>query len=481
MAVLARTTRDDGPDETGMITSLLRAICCCLALLIAVAGAAGSARAEATTVRAGPVTLRAAQSAPLRLLLDVHVAPPAKIATITAKVGETALTAAAVEPYPASGQRTAIYILIDTSDPARRRVVARKLRHIRRMLKAAQPHHTFGLARFDQQLRVLVPLGAEPTAIEAALKDVRADGLRTYFFEAAIEASRQLGAFQADRRALFILSDGKIEDVKTTYDAQALIAAARKAGVSVHGIGYSSSAVEPREFQNLRVPAKETGGRFVKSNRRFDLPAGFLAAPFAAIGGGGRTTVDLTPARAAGLGGPATVEVTVQLEGGQSVAAAVPVLLPALPMGGIFHKARSPRYLPYTIAGGVVLLGLIALLLRWFVRIRRRLRQARGAILPSAIAVLEFLGDPGAKFEMMKRSINIGRRDDNDLTLANGSVSGYHATIHCKSDGSFIITDRDSQNGIAINDEEVKIAELKDGDEVDLGEVRFRFNVVKEA
>jgi len=453
----------------------------CAALLVAVVGAWSDARAEATTVRAGPVTGRAVQSAPLRLSLDIHVPSTAKIASVAAKLGETALTAAALEPYPAAGQKTAIYILIDTSDPARRRVVARKLRHIRQMLKAAAPHQVFGLARFDQQLRVLVPLGAEPKAIEAALKGVKADGLRTYFFEAAIEASRQLAAFPADRRALFILSDGKIEDVKTAYDAQALIVAARKAGVSVHGIGYAASAVEPPEFQNLRVPANETGGRFVKSNARLDLPADFLAAPFAAIGGGGRTSIDLAPARAAGVGGPATVAVTVQIEGGESVVADLPVVLPLLPAGGLIQKARDPRYLPYTIAGAAVLLALVVLFLLWILRIRRRLREARGEILPSAIAILEFVSDPGSRFEMMKRSISIGRRQDNDLTLGNGSVSGYHATIHCKSDGSFVITDRDSQNGIAINDEEVKIAELKDGDEVDLGEVRFRFNVVKEA
>jgi hypothetical protein len=453
----------------------------CLVLLAVGGGQSKHAYAEATTVRAGPVTVRAVQSAPLRLTLDIHAAGSAKITSVAARLGETALQVPAIELYPAAGQRTAIYILIDTSDPARRRVVAKKLRHIRQMLKAAKPHHTFGLARFDQQLRVLVPLGAGPKAIEAALKGVRADGLRTYFFEAAIEASRQLAAFQADRRALFILSDGKIEDVRTAYDARALIAAARKAGVSVHGIGYSRSAVEPREFQNLRVPAKETGGRFVRSNTRFDLPADFLAAPFAAIGGGGRTSIDLAPARAAGLGSAATVTVAVQLEGGQSVTAAVPVVLPALPAMGLFQKAQQREYLPYTIGGGVAVLVVLALFLRWFIVLRRRLREARGALLPSAIAVLEFIGDPVSSFEMMKRSINIGRRQDNDLTIPNGSVSGFHATIHCKSDGTFIITDQDSQNGVAINDEEVKIAEIKDGDEVDLGEVRFRFNVVKEA
>jgi len=448
-----------------------------LAALAAGAVACAGVGAQTTTARSGEVTLRATQTGPLRLRVDIHAPPPARIASLAARIGATALAPPPVAAYPAEGQVTAIYILIDTSDPARRRVVARKLRHIRAMLKAAKPHHRFGLARFDQQLRVLVPLGAAPTAVEAALKGVKADGLRTYFFEAAIEASRQLGAFRADRRALVILSDGKIEDVKTAYDVRALVAAARQAGVRVYGLGYSNSAVEPREFQNLRVPAKETGGRFVKTNARFELPAAFLADPFAALGGGGSVVIDLAPARAAGVGGAAGVTVSVALDGGGSLTANVPVMLPALPLGGIFAKARQPRYLPYTIGGGVAVLALLALLLRGVVRWRRRVREAREAILPAAIAVLEFLGGAGARFEMVKRSISIGRRKDNDVTLVDASVSGYHATIHVKSDGSFVITDRDSQNGVAINDEEVKIAELKHGDEVDLGAVRFRFVV----
>ncbi|HUT50248.1 MAG TPA: FHA domain-containing protein [Alphaproteobacteria bacterium] len=468
--------------DAGRAASLAADVVCrgaamAAAALVAIAAACGGVRAEVTTARSGQITLRATQATPLRLQLDIHAPPPARIASVAGSLGGTALVAPSLVEYPAAGQLTAIYILIDTSDPARRRAVARKIRHIRQMMTLAKPHHRFGLARFDQQLRVLVPLGAGPKAVEAALANVKADGLRTYFFEAAIEASRQLGAFQADRRALFILSDGKIEDVKTAYDVRALVAAARRASVRVYGMGYSGSAVEPREFQNLRVPSKETGGRFVKTNARFDLPADFLASPFAALGGGGRTVLDLTPARSAGLGGPANARITVALDGGQTLVATVPVLLPTLPLGGFLQKAKQPRYLPYTIGGGVAVLVVLALLFRWFVRLRRRLREAREAILPAAIAVLEFVGETGSKFEMVKRSISIGRRKDNDLALGNGSVSGYHATIHRKSDGSFIITDRDSENGVAINDEEVKIAELKDGDEVDLGEVRFRFSL----
>ena len=60
-------------------------------------------------------------------------------------------------------------------------------------------------------------------------------------------------------------------------------------------------------------------------------------------------------------------------------------------------------------------------------------------------------------------ALRIGRNDDNDVTLADNSISGYHAEIHRKRDGTFIITDLDSKNGVLLNDYIGDIAELKDG------------------
>jgi len=478
----------DTRSASGQAVALWRSGFSLILTLVAFACAmlsAGFVKAEGAAVRSGEVTVRAIQTAPLRLQLNYHVPLPGKVSAIAGRVGDVTLGEPSRTAFPAAEQVTAIFILIDTSDPARRRVVATKIRHIKAMLKQAKPHHRFGLATFDQQLRVLVPLGAEPSTIDAALSKVKAVGLRTYFFEAAIEASRQLGAYKADRRALFILSDGKIEDAKTALDVRALVSAARATKVRVYGLGYSRRAVEPPEFQNLRIPSRETGGRFVRTNRRLALPDGFVAAPFSGLGGGGRAIFDLTPARAARMSGSMSAKVTIQLESGQNIALSVPILLPELPIigrvGRFFSKAAERQNLPYTIAAGVVLLVLFALLVRWAVRVLARRRAARNYVPPPAIAVLEFLDDAAARFEMVKKSLSLGRREDNDVSISNDSVSSYHATIHRKSDGSFIITDRDSENGVAINDEEVKIAELKDGDEVDLGEVRFRFSVPQHA
>jgi pSer/pThr/pTyr-binding forkhead associated (FHA) protein len=72
-------------------------------------------------------------------------------------------------------------------------------------------------------------------------------------------------------------------------------------------------------------------------------------------------------------------------------------------------------------------------------------------------------------------ALRIGRSSGNDVRLANNSVSGHHAEINRRRDGTFIITDLKSVNGVTVNEARVESAELRDGDQIDLGEVRFRF------
>ena len=76
---------------------------------------------------------------------------------------------------------------------------------------------------------------------------------------------------------------------------------------------------------------------------------------------------------------------------------------------------------------------------------------------------------------LSKTATRIGRRSDNDLVFSNDSVSGHHAEVHMGRDGSFTITDLNSANGVYVNGSKVKQSGLRDGDSVELGEVRFRF------
>ena len=66
----------------------------------------------------------------------------------------------------------------------------------------------------------------------------------------------------------------------------------------------------------------------------------------------------------------------------------------------------------------------------------------------------------------------------NDIVFSNTSISGYHAELHAKRDGTFYISDLGSGNGVLVNNQRIsQSADLKEGDLIELGEVRFRFRL----
>jgi hypothetical protein len=77
-------------------------------------------------------------------------------------------------------------------------------------------------------------------------------------------------------------------------------------------------------------------------------------------------------------------------------------------------------------------------------------------------------------FIMSKDSITIGRAPDCDIEIATDFVSRRHATIR-RDNSATIIEDRASTNGVFVNAERVARKALADGDEITIGESRFRF------
>lgn len=69
----------------------------------------------------------------------------------------------------------------------------------------------------------------------------------------------------------------------------------------------------------------------------------------------------------------------------------------------------------------------------------------------------------------------LGRASNNDLCFDNDSVSGHHAEIYHLPDGTFQICDLDSTNGTWVNGQRIHGQVLKNGDVVELGEVRLHF------
>jgi len=77
-------------------------------------------------------------------------------------------------------------------------------------------------------------------------------------------------------------------------------------------------------------------------------------------------------------------------------------------------------------------------------------------------------------FVMNNDAITIGRAPDCDIQIATDFVSRQHATIK-RENFDTIIEDRSSTNGVFVNAQRIERKALTDGDEITIGESRFRF------
>jgi hypothetical protein len=91
-----------------------------------------------------------------------------------------------------------------------------------------------------------------------------------------------------------------------------------------------------------------------------------------------------------------------------------------------------------------------------------------------ALAWLESLDGEQTRYAIRKTAVRIGRKPDNDIVMKNDTVSGHHAEIVKRGD-QFTITDLGSSNQVFVAGKPVEKSPLKDGDLIELGEVRLRF------
>ncbi len=73
--------------------------------------------------------------------------------------------------------------------------------------------------------------------------------------------------------------------------------------------------------------------------------------------------------------------------------------------------------------------------------------------------------------------VRIGRHQDNEIFIPDTSVHRYHAIIQRTFDADYVITDMSGEggNGVLINGERFAESRLFDGDIIQLGEARMRF------
>jgi pSer/pThr/pTyr-binding forkhead associated (FHA) protein len=83
------------------------------------------------------------------------------------------------------------------------------------------------------------------------------------------------------------------------------------------------------------------------------------------------------------------------------------------------------------------------------------------------------------RFKLDRNKVTIGRSADNDIVIDDPSVSSTHCTME-RVDGGYILRDRNSTNGISLDDDEMEVVDLRNGDDVKVGDVKFEYSLANE-
>jgi hypothetical protein len=446
---------------------------------------------------------------------------------------EARVSAYADNPLNTSALLALVDTSVGTSRSPRGATVQANKQLVTELLGKVQPRTQFGLFTFANDLVEVAPMGTPPSEIRKLMPAMKADGMGTRLYRRAMDAIAKLEGVKADRKALLIFSDGKDED--TGYTLANLEEAAKKAGVIIMAVGCPESAQDIPALGNLERLATESMGLYAQ----MELPAagkpatsanppGLADAILASLDGGGEVVASLKD-----VDPSAKVVVTLTTAGDQKLEQVLERVPPATPTptpeptpeptpdpaeaptpdpaeSPAPDQAESPTPEPtptpsqvevatawakqnigWVIAGAVALLGLLAILITVLATRKKEapplpvefdnlIEPAGSEVAPAQNAAFACLvmQDAGAsRLAITKTASRIGRRGDNDIVFSNDSVSGHHAEIHMSREGSFTITDLGSGNGVVINGKRVTQSGLREGDLVELGEVRFRFTL----
>jgi len=92
----------------------------------------------------------------------------------------------------------------------------------------------------------------------------------------------------------------------------------------------------------------------------------------------------------------------------------------------------------------------------------------------TAILVVRSGEEEGDYFVLSSPITTIGRHAESTIVLDDITVSRRHSEIH-KTDGRYLVKDAGSLNGTYVNQERVDVAELRQGDELQVGKFHLIF------
>ncbi|MGY8813774.1 MAG: FHA domain-containing protein [Gammaproteobacteria bacterium] len=387
--------------------------------------------------------------------------------------------------------------LVDTSDPGRATVISKNATQIGQLLNSNQPHHIFGLANFDKNLNIKVPLGKNISQIRSSSSSLEAAGLTTELYRNTIKAIELLSRANADRKLLFLFSDGQAED--KAYYHEDVINAARSNGVVINSLGYPRSTSLSVALQTLRRLSEETGGVYIEADLNFELPSSFTTNPFSSIDKGGHFLIDLTSVNNFNTD---SSRIELRFETSNDVLSAiVPVNLPraieaviqqpVIALPPVMSEQLQPRisapqqepayvelFLWYGVPVALIVLIILTLITLYLLFKKQQPDSNRTRIAYAEVKPLAYLitqDEKSKSYPVTSSTWRIGRSLDNEMTIPDNSISRRHAEIQRESNGQFVVYDRGSSNGVYVNNKKISRHILSEGEILEIGDVFFRF------
>ncbi len=432
------------------------------------------------------------------------------VLSITAEYANTLLPVKEGSSYPDKDSITAVLLMVDTSDPARQNVIDTNKEHIRKILSSSREYHRFGLASFDKELRLDAPIGSDSTVINNAANNLKATGSTTELYRNMLEAITLFRDVDAERKSIFLFSDGLAED--KAYFHNDVIEAAKNAGIIITSIGYPRSVLQSVSLQTLRRLSEETGGIYIEADNQFNVPADFLKQPFTSLDNGGDFNVPLHKIIDNKVNDETNIRLQFETDMGTTILPvsvkfnAVPVVhtqttiieklstpdesnkqamtSPAVPIQIITQASKSNKFetwLWYVIPAALFVL--MALTVATFVMMLKRQNKMQGnsmlnfpEVKPYGFLITQ--DETKARYPITRTTCRIGRSKNNEITLRDSSVSRRHAEIHRDQGDEFTLIDLNSLNGVFVNDEKVGRYKMKEGDIVEIGDVNLRFTLL---
>jgi pSer/pThr/pTyr-binding forkhead associated (FHA) protein len=92
----------------------------------------------------------------------------------------------------------------------------------------------------------------------------------------------------------------------------------------------------------------------------------------------------------------------------------------------------------------------------------------------TAVLIVRAGAQAGARFALDGELTRLGRHPDSEISLDDITVSRRHAEVQRTEDG-YVVVDSGSLNGTYVNQERVERAQLRHGDELQIGKFRLVF------